>query len=131
MTEPEQSKGEEELLVHVTTTVEHIQLILESIQAIVRLADESVLVWSRAGDLLLFPDLEGPVLINDGGGVMGDSLFEVHWHDERTTEQVFEQLCALDRFDEEAVRELGLEALHRAPTAGQMVQFCNLPPSDN
>ncbi len=121
----------EVILAHVTTTVEHIQLILETIQAMARLGDESVLVLTRSQDVILFPDLEGPVIIDDAGTIMGDARFALKWSDDRTAEEVFEAVAALERPEEDSLRGLGIEPVHENPTADRPVEFCNLPPSEN
>ena len=121
----------EVILAHVTTTVEHIQLILETIQAMARLTDESVLVLTRAGDVILFPDLEGPVIIDDAGTIMGDARFALRWQDDRTPDEVFEAVAGLEQPDEDGVRSLGIEPIHENPTSDRPVEFCNLPPSEN
>lgn len=121
----------EVILAHVTTTVEHIQLILETVQAMARLADESVLVLTRLSDVILFPDLEGPVIIDDAGTIMGDARYVLRWQDDRSAEEVFEAVAALERADEDALRSLSLEPVHENPTSDRPVEFCNLPPSEN
>lgn len=121
----------EVILAHVTTTVEHIQLILETIQAMARLADESVLVLTRTNEVILFPDLEGPVIIDDAGTIMGDARFALRWQDDRSAEEIFEAVAALERPDEDAIRELAIEPVHENPQSDRPVEFCNLPPSEN
>ncbi len=121
----------EVILAHVTTTVEHIQLILETIQAMARLGDESVLVLTRTQDVILFPDLEGPVIIDDAGTIMGDARYALKWSDDRTAEEVFEAVAALERPEEKALRALDIDPVHENPSADRPVEFCNLPPSEN
>lgn len=125
--------GEEQevVLAHVTTTVEHIQLILETIQAMARLSDESVLVLSKNEEVILFPDLEGPVIIDDSGTIMGDARFSLHWSDDRTAEEVFLAVTNIDGLDEDRLREAGLEPVQENPSSDRPVEFCNLPPSEN
>ncbi|MBE7439546.1 MAG: hypothetical protein HS115_13900 [Spirochaetales bacterium] len=119
------------VLIHVTTTIEHVQIILESIRAVMRLSDESVLICTQKGDVVHFPDFDGPLLLDDEGNVMGDSCYYVHWQDERSAEEIFSSIVDRGKLTETELEALSITVEFRNPVLGCTVEFCSLPPSEN
>jgi hypothetical protein len=129
--EDEPENKDESLLVHVTTTVEHIQLILETVSSIIRLEDESVLVLTRDDSIIHYPDFDGPLLIADDGTLMGDSCFSLYWTDGRSAAEIFQLIAEHGKLGEHELAMFSLESEYNNPTRHQNIEFCAIPPSDN